>query len=129
MACPLAVTGLPVGMQFQCQPTERKMLRRGSNPARGTSAPYAPTYEHQEKIMRKTTWIAAVSLGLLAPVPACTQNPRPAPLANYFPPPESKGGWRTLLPAKGEPNDEEKAVIALKAGVDWDKLKLAWEHN
>jgi CubicO group peptidase (beta-lactamase class C family) len=50
-------------------------------------------------------------------------------LANYFPPPESKGGWRTLLPKQGEPNGEQKAIIALKAGVDWDKLKLAWEHN
>ncbi len=81
--------------------------------------------------MRRTAWIVAVSLGLLAPASAWTQETRPAPaqLANYFPPPESKGGWRTLLPDKGEPNDEQKAVIAQKAGVDWDKLKLAWDHN
>jgi CubicO group peptidase (beta-lactamase class C family) len=51
-----------------------------------------------------------------------------AELTDYFPPPESKGGWRTALPAKGEPNDEQKAAIA-KLGVDYDKLKEAWEHN
>ena len=51
-----------------------------------------------------------------------------AELTDYFPPPESKGGWRSALPAKGEPNDEQKAAIA-KLGVDFDKLKEAWEHN
>ena len=81
--------------------------------------------------MRRTMWVIALSLGLCAPVSAWSQETRPAParLADYFPPPESKGGWRTLLPEKGEPNDEQKSAIARKAGVDWDKLKLAWEHN
>jgi CubicO group peptidase (beta-lactamase class C family) len=68
---------------------------------------------------------------LLAVTPAWTEESRStkAALANYFPPPESKGGWRTLLPETGEPNAEQKAAIAKTAGVDWDKLKLAWEHN
>ncbi|MCE9530223.1 MAG: beta-lactamase family protein [Planctomycetes bacterium] len=49
-------------------------------------------------------------------------------LADYFPPPESKGGWRSALPAKGEPDAAHKAAIT-KLGVDYDKLKEAWEYN
>ena len=50
-------------------------------------------------------------------------------LSDYFPPPEEQGGWRTLLPAEGEPDDSQKARIRDIAGVDWDSLKLAWDHN
>src|SRR5262249_38761941 len=49
-------------------------------------------------------------------------------LADSFPAPESKGGWKSLLPEKGEPDAKQKAEIA-KLGVDYDKLKAAWEHN
>lgn len=50
-------------------------------------------------------------------------------LSDYFPPPESKGGWRTLLPESGVPDAEQKAKIRSVAGVDWDKLKDAWDYN
>ncbi|HVS37048.1 MAG TPA: serine hydrolase, partial [Gemmataceae bacterium] len=50
-------------------------------------------------------------------------------ISDYFPPPESKGGWRTLLPAQGEPSADQKAEIAKTGGVDWDKLKQAWDYN
>jgi CubicO group peptidase (beta-lactamase class C family) len=50
-------------------------------------------------------------------------------LAKYFPPPETQGGWRSLLPEKGDPDSERKAKIREVAGVDWDKLEKAWEHN
>lgn len=50
-------------------------------------------------------------------------------LSSYFPPPEDKGGWRSLLPETGEPDAAQKAKIRETAGMDWDKLKLAWEHN
>lgn len=46
-----------------------------------------------------------------------------------FPPPESKGGWATLLPESGDPDDSAKARIRKDAGVDWDKLKDAWVWN
>jgi len=81
--------------------------------------------------MRTWTWLGAVGVGLLLLAPAAGQTPEkvnPA-LSDYFPPPESKGGWRSLLPEKGEPGAEQKADLAKKAGVDWDKLKAAWEHN
>jgi CubicO group peptidase (beta-lactamase class C family) len=50
-------------------------------------------------------------------------------LTNYFPPPESKGGWRSLLPELGEPSADQKAKIREVGGVDWDKLSEAWTHN
>ncbi|HKI19619.1 MAG TPA: serine hydrolase [Isosphaeraceae bacterium] len=49
--------------------------------------------------------------------------------SNYFPTTEEQGGWRTLLPAEGEPDDTAKARIREVAGVDWTALKAAWEHN
>ncbi len=50
-------------------------------------------------------------------------------LSDYFPPPEEQGGWRTLLPALGEPDDSQKARIREVGGVDWDGLRAAWDHN
>jgi CubicO group peptidase (beta-lactamase class C family) len=50
-------------------------------------------------------------------------------LSDYFPAPEEQGGWRSLLPAEGEPDDSQKARIREVGGVDWDSLKAAWEHN
>ena len=48
-------------------------------------------------------------------------------LSDYFPPPEEQGGWRSLLPAAGEPDDSQKARIRDVGGVDWDLLKAAWD--
>lgn len=48
---------------------------------------------------------------------------------SYFPPPEERGGWRSLLPPSGEPDAAQKARIREVAGVDWDSLKAAWDHN
>ena len=50
-------------------------------------------------------------------------------LSDYFPPQEEQGGWRSLLPAEGEPDDSQKAKIREVGGVDWDVLKAAWDHN
>lgn len=55
-------------------------------------------------------------------------EPRP-PLSDYFPPPESQGGWRSLLPDSGEPDAKAKEKIRDVGGVDWDKLTGAWQHN
>ncbi len=81
--------------------------------------------------MRALLWVGIVGLGLIAAGPARCEEKKPAApaLADYFPPPESKGGWRTLLPDKGEPSAEQKEAIAKKTGVDYDKLKAAWDHN
>jgi CubicO group peptidase (beta-lactamase class C family) len=81
--------------------------------------------------MRRPVWFAAVCLALLAPTFAAADDKKPAKpdLTNYYPPPESKGGWRTLLPEKGEPNAAQKEEILKKTGVDWDKLNEAWQFN
>lgn len=70
----------------------------------------------------KSPWIAVVLLGLVRPLAA-------AELSDYFPPPEDRGGWRSLLPDKGPPSAAQKARIASTAGVDWDKLAEAWKYN
>jgi CubicO group peptidase (beta-lactamase class C family) len=82
--------------------------------------------------MRKWVWFVPVSLGLALTLPVSAEGPKAATaakaaLSDYFPPTESKGGWRTLLPENGEPSAEQKTAIAKTVGVDWDKLKEAWE--
>ncbi len=64
------------------------------------------------------------------PNPATAQSPGPRPkLAEEFPPPEDRGGWKTLLPESGIPGTAAKAEIRKRAGIDWDKLALAWDYN
>src|SRR5436853_7106881 len=63
-------------------------------------------------------------LGVVALLLATPQESR---LSDYFPPPEEKGGWRTMLPESGAPDAAQKAKIREIAGVDWDKLNQAWE--
>jgi len=40
----------------------------------------------------------------------------------YFPPPETQGGWRSLVAANQEPSPEQKARVREVAGLDWDRL-------
>ena len=70
-------------------------------------------------------------LGILAstPVPVWAGDRPAVALSDYFPAPEEQGGWRSLLPAEGEPDDSQKARIREVGGVDWDALKTAWDHN
>jgi CubicO group peptidase (beta-lactamase class C family) len=51
------------------------------------------------------------------------------PLSTYFPPPEDQGGWRSLLPASGDPDAQQKVKIRETTGCDWDKLEEAWRYN
>ena len=53
-------------------------------------------------------------------LPARAADQPTGTLSDYFPPPEEQGGWRTLLPAEGEPDDSQKARIRDVGGVDWD---------
>jgi CubicO group peptidase (beta-lactamase class C family) len=82
--------------------------------------------------MRRLPWllggafVVLAVLPILFPAPAVAEAPK---LTDYFPPPESKGGWRSLLPEKGDPAAAAKAKIRDAAGVDWDKLAAAWEFN
>jgi CubicO group peptidase (beta-lactamase class C family) len=47
---------------------------------------------------------------------------------NYFPPPESKVGWRSLVSANAAPTSEQKLAVRDKTGFDWDKLVAAWSY-
>lgn len=62
-------------------------------------------------------------------LPSMVRAGEPVKLTDYFPPPETKGGWRTLLTEKALPDAAQKKTIREVAGVDWDKLVEAWEHN
>jgi CubicO group peptidase (beta-lactamase class C family) len=82
--------------------------------------------------MRAYAGLMVVSLGLVVGDAKAVDPPPPPPkpqLADYFPPPEAKGGWRSLLPEAGDPDAAQKARIREVAGVDWDKLEQAWRHN
>src|SRR4051794_37992028 len=74
--------------------------------------------------MRITLWAVCVGLALTATGRAADKPT----LSDYFPPPESKGGWKSEVPAKGEPDEKQKAAIT-KLGVDYDLLKKAWDYN
>ncbi|WP_435017647.1 serine hydrolase domain-containing protein [Tundrisphaera sp. TA3] len=76
--------------------------------------------------MNRPLCLIAGWLGLAVPFPAPAQT---APLAAEFPAPESRGGWKSLLPESGEPDDSAKAEIRRQTGADWDKLNAAWLYN
>ncbi len=82
--------------------------------------------------MRPATWLLSGYLALgLAPAIRAEKGPAGPgqALEDYDPPPEDRGGWRSLLPASGEPDAKAKAKIRRVAGVDWDRLLDAWRHN
>jgi CubicO group peptidase (beta-lactamase class C family) len=49
--------------------------------------------------------------------------------ADYYPPPESEGGWRSIVPPNGTPSDVQKREILARAGLDWDRLQHAWDYD
>jgi CubicO group peptidase (beta-lactamase class C family) len=82
----------------------------------------------KEVSMRTVRLLIATVLLLVFALPALAADPA-GKLADYFPPAESKGGWRSLLPEKGDPNADARAKILKETGVDWDKLAEAWKYN
>jgi CubicO group peptidase (beta-lactamase class C family) len=50
-------------------------------------------------------------------------------LEAYFPPSESSGGWRSLVPRNGTPSSSQIAAVRQMAGLDWNKLKLANDYS
>ena len=81
--------------------------------------------------MSRLRWfIGLAALILMSALSETRAQERRAPaLSDYFPPQEEQGGWRSLLPASGEPDDSQKAKIREVGGVEWDLLKAAWDHN
>ncbi|PYV19559.1 MAG: hypothetical protein DMG07_01640 [Acidobacteria bacterium] len=48
---------------------------------------------------------------------------------DYFPAPEARGGWRRLVDANAPPDAARRARLRQVAGIDWDRLRDAWEYN
>ena len=46
----------------------------------------------------------------------------------YYPPPETKGGWRSVVTANGVPTPEQKAKILGTTDLNWDRLQEAWKY-
>lgn len=65
-----------------------------------------------------------LAAGTLAPVPAVAGKK-----SKYVPPPESEGGWRSLVTRNATPSSAEKAAIRKTAGIDWDRLEEAHDYN
>ena len=82
--------------------------------------------------MRRMSWLLAfgVWVGFLVPVSAEGAKPggRAGP-GGVLPTAGESGGLAEPLPEQGEPSAEQKSKIRAVAGVDWDKLAAAWEHN
>jgi CubicO group peptidase (beta-lactamase class C family) len=57
----------------------------------------------------------------------CICLSQPARAKTYYPPPESQGDWRSLVPANESPTAEQKDAVLAKTGLDWDKLDHAWD--
>jgi CubicO group peptidase (beta-lactamase class C family) len=70
-----------------------------------------------------------LTVALIVGLPSASHAQAPPRLADYFPPAEERGGWRTLLSEQGDADETRKAEIRRVAGVDWDKLSEAWRHN
>ena len=51
------------------------------------------------------------------------------PPASYYPRSEAQGGWRTLVTRNATPSASQKTTIRNVAGLDWDKLKRAWDES
>lgn len=76
----------------------------------------------------------AAGIAALIPAPSCFAATSPvtsesSPPTDYFPPSESQGDWRSLLPPNGVPNASQKQAIREKCGVDWDALRSVWEYT
>lgn len=46
----------------------------------------------------------------------------------YYPPPESEGGWRSLVSSNETSTSDEKQKLIQTTGLDWDKLHEAWKY-
>lgn len=46
----------------------------------------------------------------------------------YYPPPESKGGWRTLVTKNAVPTADQKSAVLTTTGLDTDQLVDAWHY-
>ncbi len=82
--------------------------------------------QRQQPILWSPTWARRIVAGALL---AAGVFLRPAAGAEtYYPPAESKGGWRTLVTKNAAPTAEQKAAVLDTAGLNTDHLVNAWNY-
>ena len=59
---------------------------------------------------------------------ACVFMMPTAVAGTYYPPPESKGGWRTLVTKNAAPTVAQKSAVLNAAGLDTDDIVDAWNY-
>jgi CubicO group peptidase (beta-lactamase class C family) len=59
---------------------------------------------------------------------ACVFLPPASAAGTYYPPPESKGGWRTLVTKNAAPTLDQKSAVLNAAGLNTDQLIDAWNY-
>ncbi len=84
--------------------------RTDGNKAMSQSTRFSPHH-------RSCAWILVLLTGCLA-LTADT----------YYPPPESKGGWRTLVTRNALPTSSEKLAVRKTVGLNTDHLVDAWTY-
>jgi len=73
---------------------------------------------------------AAIALGELNGAYAAQAESAAAAAAGaYFPPPRSKGDWRSLVRRGTTPGSSAKSRIRSLGRVDWDRLKRAYDYS
>lgn len=77
---------------------------------------------------RSAVLAAAAAALAAATIPRYPAFARTKSSADYFPPPEAEGGWRSLVPADAEPSAGERAELLRIAGVDWSRLAEAFAY-
>lgn len=77
--------------------------------------------EYRMKVVTMCVVVVALIHGLQSPTLFA---------AEYYPPSDSEGGWRTLLSAPNEtPSSKAREQIADVASLDWNDLRRAWEYS
>ncbi|MCX7045467.1 MAG: DUF5060 domain-containing protein [Candidatus Sumerlaeota bacterium] len=79
--------------------------------------------------MMRNAFISAV-FALIAGVAAAQTSVSQIrqPTEQYFPPPETQGGWRALVKPNRAASAAEKKAVHEKAELDWDKLKAGQDY-
>ncbi len=82
--------------------------------------------QRQEPILRSSTRAWGVIAGAL--LAACVFLTPAAAAGTYYPPAESKGGWRTLVRKNAVPTADQKSAVLNATGLDTDQLVDAWNY-
>src|SRR5579871_2277798 len=90
--------------------------------------PHPPWYtEYSMRRQARLWWLALLTLGTAAGLAPSVRADDKEPA--YYPAPESRGGWRSLVPDQGAPAAAQKEDLRNRGGVDSDRLQAAWEFN